>query len=423
MSSPKDDTTSTKALLSWGMYDWANSSFSAIIQTFVFAAYFTKQVAVNETTGTAQWGFINSMAAFIIAFSAPILGAIADHGKHRKVWIILFTYLCIFATSMLWFVAPDPSNTFLALFLVGVAIITSELAFVFYNAMLPTLASSERIGRWSGIGWSMGYAGGMLSLILALFAFINDTPLVRLDRTQALDIRAAFPLVGIWYFLFSIPLFLFTPDTSGKGKKFYMALREGMIEFYQSITNIRRHKHIVRFLIAHMFYIDGLTTLFAFGGVYAATTFGMAEREILLFGISLHVTSGIGAALFAAVDDAIGSKRLILLSLLGLIIPTGLLLLVKSSSQFWALGLFIGIFVGPVQSASRSFIARLAPKELRNEMFGFFALSGKATAFLGPLSVGAITYFTGSLTVGMSLIIVFYLIGMGIMFTVPDPKQ
>ncbi|MFQ5730218.1 MAG: MFS transporter, partial [Waddliaceae bacterium] len=304
----------TKSLLSWAMYDWANSSFSAIIQTFVFAAYFTKHVAANETLGSAQWGFVNGIAALIVALGGPILGAIADHGKHRKLWIVSFTYLCILATSLLWFVSPNPSSAPLALFLVGLGIIGSELAFVFYNAMLPGLTGPDRIGRWSGFGWSLGYAGGMACLILALFTFINDTPWIQLDHKNAFHVRATFSLVAVWYFLFSLPMFLFTPDTSGKGKNIRKALREGTQELWQTLANIRCYGHIVRFLIAHMFYIDGLTTLFAFGGIYAATKFGMNAQEILLFGISMHVTSGIGAACFAWVDDIIGSKRLIILS-------------------------------------------------------------------------------------------------------------
>ncbi|NGX43238.1 MAG: hypothetical protein K940chlam7_01530 [Chlamydiae bacterium] len=413
-----------KSLFFWALYDWGNSAFSAIIQTFVFAAYFTKHVAIDETIGSSQWGLVNGISALIVALAAPILGAIADHGKHRKLWIISFTYLCIITTALLWYVVPNPSSINLALYLVSLGIISSELAFVFYNAMLPSLAGPKRVGRWSGFGWSFGYAGGMACLVLALYAFIeSDSPWMPLDRSTATDVRATFLLAAIWYFLFSLPMFLFTPDTSGKGKTVGIALRDGMRELIQTIKNIRCYGHIVRFLIARMFYVDGLTTLFAFGGIYAATKFGMNAQEILLFGIAMHVTAGIGAACFAMVDDYIGGKRLIIISLTGLIIPTTLLLFTNDPSLFWLLGLILGIFVGPVQAASRSFMARIAPKHLRNEMFGFFALSGKATAFLGPLLIGWIIYLTGSQTAGMSIIIAFYAIGILLMLTVPNVES
>lgn len=410
---------SSRALISWALYDWGNSAFSAIIQTFVFAAYFTQHVAPNETSGAAQWGFINGLAALAVAISAPILGCIVDQGKRRKAWIAVFTYLCIITTAFLWMVTPDPSNVVFALVVVGIAITSSELAFVFYNAMLPALTTPDKIGRWSGWGWSLGYAGGVSCLILALFAFINGkNSWFDLNNDPSANIRATFLLVAIWYFIFSLPMFIFTPDTSGKGKNIYQALRDGFRELRNTLLEIRNYRQIVRFLIARMFYVDGLTTLFAFGGVYAATAVGMNTQQILLFGIALHITSGIGAAAFAWLDDLIGGKRLILISLVGLTVPTTILLFFPTPNLFWTMGLILGLFVGPVQSASRSLMARMAPKHLRNEMFGFFALSGKATAFLGPLLVGWLILMTGSHQVGMSVIVVFYLIGFALMLTV-----
>ncbi len=176
---------------------------------------------------------------------------------------------------------------------------------------------------------------------------------------------------------------------------------------------------VVKFLIARMLYIDGLATLFAFGGVYAAGTFDMSQHQILLFGISLNVTAAVGAALFAWVDDKIGGKPTILISLLGLILPGLLILFVDSMNIFWGLGMVLGLFVGPVQAASRSLLARMSPPALQNEMFGLFALSGKATAFMGPLLVGWITEWFGSQRAGMGVIIMLFVIGFLLMLTVP----
>jgi UMF1 family MFS transporter len=410
-------------LFSWALYDWGNSAFSAIIQTFVFAAYFATQVAENETIGTAQWGFANGISSLIVALIAPFLGAMADRGNSRKIWVVSLTYLCIIATSLLWFVKPDPSYTTLALVMVGIGIIGSELAFVFYNAALPEIAPSYALGKWSGWGWSFGYAGGVASLVLALFLFVDEPSLINSDRASATHIRSTFPLVGIWFCIFSLPFFLFVPDIPGKGISAKKSIILVIKEFRQMIVHLRVYKNITKFFIAVMVYHDGLVTLFAFGGVYAASLFGMKAKEILLFGIALNIISGIGAASFGWLDDKIGSKKLILISLIGLIFATSSLLLVTDSVIFWWLGLSLGLFVGPVQSASRSYMARTAPAHLRNEMFGFFALSGKCTAFAGPLLVGWITYLTKSERAGMSVILIFFIIGFIFMCLVPDAKH
>ncbi len=410
------------ALVSWAFYDFANSSFSAIIQTFVFAAYFTKHVAVNETVGTAEWGFANGISAFFIAILAPVLGAIADNGKSRKIWIFFFTYLCILATSLLWFVEPNSAWSGFALAAAAIGIVGAELSFVFYNAALPEITTPETIGKWSGWGWGFGYAGGVASLVLALYLFAGANPIIHLDGMPMGNVRATFPLVGVWYALFSLPLFLFVPIGKGKGKPVKEAICEGIGELAQTLRQLALYKDTLKFLIASMIFRDGLTTLFAFGGVFAAALFGMDERSILLFGIAMNISSGIGAGALGCLDDYIGPKKLILISLIGLLISSSLLLLVESERSFWALGLALSIFVGPVQSASRSYMARVSPPNLRNEMFGFYALTGKATAFLGPMLVGWITYLSNSERAGLSVIVGSFAIGFLLMLSVREAK-
>jgi UMF1 family MFS transporter len=415
---------SKAALVSWALYDWANSAFAAIITTFVFAAYFTRQVAENETMGSAQWGNMLGIAGIIIAIGGPILGAVADQAGRRKPWIIIFTVLCVATTALLWLVKPAPTYVWLALLLVALGTLGAEFASIFYNAMLPGLSGPEYVGRWSGWGWSIGYAGSVICLVVALLVFIQKgSQWLGLNPASAEPVRATFPLVSIWYLLFALPLFLITPDTQGTGKSLPQAVRDGMQQLYTSIRHVRHYSHIVRFLIARIFYIEGLATLFAFGGVYAAGTFNMSEQDILLFGIALNVTAALGAAAFAWVDDWVGSKQAILLSLIGLIVFGAVVLIVKTSALFWTFGLLLGIFVGPAQAASRSFLARAAPEPLRNEMFGLFALSGKVTSFLGPLLVGWGTYLSGSQRVGMSVIIIFFILGFLLMLTVPATKK
>lgn len=404
------------------MYDWANSAYSTLIQTFVFAAYFTRQVAENETVGSAQWGSTIGMAGAAVAIGGPILGAVADQTGRRKPWIGAFTLLCTIATAFLWWIRPSSSDAALALMLVGLGTVAIEYAVIFYNAMLPSLASEEQLGRWSGWGWALGYAGGLVCLVVALLAFVMDDPWIALDRETAQHVRITFPLVAAWYLIFALPLFLFTPDQPPTGKRFRAATQDGLRQLWHSLRNVRRYGHILRFLIAHMVYADGLATLFAFGGVYAAGTFNMTEQQILLFGIALNLTAGLGAAGFAWVDDWIGSKPTILISLAGLILPISVMLMARSTTMFWVFGLILGIFVGPAQAASRSYLARVAPEPLRNEMFGLFALSGKATSFLGPLMVGWLTYWSGSQRIGMTAIVALFAVGFLLMLTVPPAR-
>lgn len=412
-------SSSRCALWSWAFYDWANSSFAALVQTFVFAAYFAKAVAENETLGTAQWGNMMGVAGLIIGLGGPILGAVADRSGRRKPWLGLFTALCIVATFLLWFVKPDTSFVWMALLLTCVGTIGSEYAMIFYNAMLPGLAEDDSIGRWSGWGWGLGYAGGLVLLVIALYGLVQPPGWFGVPHDEAMHIRAVMPLSAAWYLLFCLPLFLFTPDSKTTGVPLGQAVGDAFSQLRNSLRNIRQYRGIVVFLLARMLYNDGLTTMFAFGGIYAAATFGMSSSEVIMFGIGLNVTAGLGAAAFAWIDDRVGPRKTIMASLLGLIVPGTAILFVTDKTLFWIFGLAIGIFVGPAQASSRSYLARVAPAELRTEMFGLFALSGKLTSFLGPFLVGWLTLMSGSQRVAMSSIIAMFALGLIGMFFVP----
>lgn len=413
-----------RALWSWALYDWANSAFFTIILTFVFAQYFSTSVVQDDVAGTNAWGNIVGISGVFIAILAPILGAIADQSGRRKPWLIGFTLLCVVASAMLWTVLPQTDQFWKAAFWVGVGTLGAEFAFIFYNAMLPDLASEERTGRWSGWAWGLGYVGGIASLVIALYGFIEaDTALFGLDRDAAEHVRATFVLVAIWYLVFSLPAFIFTPDRPPTGLNMVQATRAGLAQLKESIAHVRQYRDIVRFLIARMLYTDGLATIFTFGGVYAAGTFNMNPTQVLQFAIALNVTAGLGALGFAWIDDALGGRNTILVALVGLGSSALAILLVESSTAFWVWGMILGIFVGPLQSASRSHLARVAPAHLQTQMFGLFAFSGKATAFAGPLLVGWVTAMTDSQRWGMSTILVFLLIGFVLMLKVPASER
>lgn len=400
-------------LISWAFYDWANSSFATLIQTFIFASYFTSRVASNNIQGSSEWGLTLGLSGIVIALSGPILGAIADHKGSRKGWMSIFYLLCLFSTALLWYVKPNPSYVPMALILVSLGTIGSELAFIFYNAMLPDITSKNNVGTWSGIGWGMGYIGGMTCLILVLLAFNNqEASWWRLDENSAAPIRASFLLTAAWYGLFALPLFIFAPSPVGKKKSLLEAVRLGLDQLKTSFKHLHQYKDLTLFLLARMIYTDGLTTLFLFGGVYASGTFHMSPHEVLIFAIALNITAGVGAFAFAWMDDLLGSKNVIIISLTSLIIITISLLSVTSLQLFWIFGMLLGLFVGPLQSSSRSLMAKITPKEKQNQMFGLFAFSGKATGFLGPLFVSLLTYWTSSQRWGISTLVPFFIIGL-----------
>jgi UMF1 family MFS transporter len=409
---------------SWALYDWANSAFSTVIITFIFATYFTQGIAVDKATGTAQWGWALGGSGIAIALLSPVLGAIADAGGRRKPWLFAFTYLTVIGCFLLWYARPDPNFAILTLAVVAIANVAFEIAGVFYNAMLPEIVTREYIGRLSGWAWGLGYAGGLASLILALVAFVQpEQPLFGLDKDRFEQVRITGPLVGVWFALFSLPLFLFTPDRKSSGLPAREAIRRGLAQLRRTFANIRRYRQIGLFLLARMIYTDGLNTLFAFGGIYAAGTFGMDLSEVIYFGILLNVTAGIGALAFAWIDDWIGAKRTILIALLGLLACGAAAVLVTSTLAFWIAGGLLGIFVGPTQAASRSMMARMAPPDMRTEMFGLYALTGKITAYIGPFVLGTVTYWTGSQRLGIATILAFFVIGMVLLLPVREPSE
>jgi len=286
---------------------------------------------------------------------------------------------------------------------------------VFYNALLPGVAPASHIGRVSGWGWGLGYAGGIACLGLMLLAFVLPaTPLLGLDRASAEHVRIAGPLTAIWLLIFAVPLFLFVREPpADRTTSLPAAIRRGLGNLILTLRLLLRdHRMLAWFLFANMIWSNGLTTLFAFGAIYAAGSFGMTTEEVLIFGIALNVTAGLGAFGFAWIDDRFGSKRTIAVGLIALTALSAGLLVVTSKPLFWGLALALGPFLGPVQAAGRTMCARLAPSEHRAQVFGLFALSGRATAFLGPMALGIVVSITQSQRLGMATILPFLMAGL-----------
>jgi len=414
-----------RPVFAWCLFDWANSPFPAIVLTFVIPAYFASGMIKDAATSTSQWAFMTGAAALAIAFASPVLGSIADQGHRRKPWLLLFTTVLAIGSALLWFVRPDPADATLLLWLVGLSIVAFEIGMVFYNALLPTLVPQAYLGRVSGWAWGMGYFGGLAALVLVLLVFVQaESPLFGLEKQPAAEhVRITGAVVALWLIVFCLPLFMWTPDPAGRGLSAAAAMRTGVQTLVRTLRALPHHPQLARFLIARMIFTDGINTLFAFGGVYAAGTFCMSVEEVLQFGLVLNATAGAGAFAFGWIDDWIGAKRTILIGLVALVVIGVPLLLVETTLWFWILGAALGVFFGPVQSASRSLMARMTPPGMESEMFGLFALSGKATAFIGPWLVGIVALSFDSQRLALATVIPFLVIGGLLLLTVREPSR
>jgi MFS transporter, UMF1 family len=435
------------AVVSWIFFDWAAQPFFTLITTFVFAPYFATHVAPDPASGQTLWGFATAAAGLTIALLSPVLGAVADASGRRKPWIAGFGALLVIGASLMWFGKPGEVSVIPALLLAyGIAIVGVEFATVFNNAMMPTLVPPDKIGRLSGTGWATGYVGGILSLVLVLgFLAANpDTgrtlfgikPLFGLDPVTHQGDRITGPLTGIWFIVFVAPMFWLTPDYPAK-RPVRDALREGLAELRQTLTVLPKQKSMARFLLANMIYTEGLVSLFAFGGIYAAGTLGWNTSQIGSFGIILAIVGTFGAWFGGRLDDRFGSKRVIVGSLVILLfsvvaillvdkdtvlfvkvgppVPGGALFSSIAERAYLVLGCLIGMAGAPLQAASRTLLIRLAPKDRIAQYFGLFALTGKVTSFVGPLLIGAITAITESQKAGMAVLVLFFVTGLALL--------
>ncbi len=404
--------TNRRAFVSWALYDFANSSFTTLIVTFIYATYFTKAIAENETLGTAQWSWAVTATAIGVALLSPYLGAMADKAGLRRRFLAATTVVAVLGSAALYF--PGEGQVLLALTIFTIANIAFETALVFYNAYLPSISSPDSIGRVSGFGWGLGYIGGLFCLAIALFAFVQtETPLFGFSTEGGANIRATNLLVAGWYGLFALPIFLWVKDSqSSRSPRGESVFRMANRQLRGSFADIRtRYRQVFRLLLARLVYNDGLITIFAFGGIYAQGTFGFSTEDIIIFGIGINVAAGLGALAFGILDDSLGGKWTINASLIGLFGFGLLAVLTDSLTLFWVAGMGAGVLAGPNQAASRSLLGRFIPPAKANEFFGFFAFSGKATAFLGPLLLGWVTLLFSSQRAGMSTILLFFVVG------------
>jgi len=405
-----------KQVWSWAFYDWANSSFTTIILTFVYASFFVKAVAPDPTTGAAWWSYALALSGLGLAILGPVCGAIADHRGSLKRWTAATMVMCLAGTLVLWFGVPGASTPLIMLLLAALVIanIGFELSIVFNNALLPQVARADQIGKVSSLAWGIGYFGGLVCLVVVLFGLIGLGPVapwVSLPHDHAEHIRACVIVVAVWYLVFSAPFFLFVKDKAVTGVSLSQALTLAGASLKKSIAGMIQNKRWRNFMIGSALYRDGLATLFSLGGVYAAARYDLETADILLFGIGINVTAGIGCIAASFLEDKVGSLRLVRWSLIGLMILGVGVLLAPDKLSFFVAAIILGLFVGPVQSASRTLVARLSTPDEVTEHYGLYALTGRAVAFLGPLCFGVATDIFDSQQAGMATILLFWAAG------------
>jgi MFS transporter, UMF1 family len=438
----------------WMLFDWAAQPFFTVITTFIFGPYLVSRLTEDHAAGQAAWSYTLTISGIAIALLAPIMGSIADASGARKPWIAIFAVIKILSLIALWHATPGSSLPF-AMAMIVLATVAAEFSIVFNDSMMPRLVKPEDAGRISNIAWGLGYLGGMIVLIavVALLAANPETgktaigiaPLFGLDPATGADARITGPISALWYLVFILPMFFFTPD-QGKGLPIVDAVRAGFADLSATLRDLSGKPGILRFLVARMIYQDGVNGLLALGGTFAAGMFAWQTFELGIYGIILNVVA-IGGCLYASrLDKRLGSKTVVVISLVcltlatigivstgpgftlfGLIpLPTtdsGGLFATAAEKAYILYGLLIGVAFGPVQASARSYLAQSIHPDEAGRYFGLYALSGRATSFLAPLSVALITTATGSARIGMMALIVFLVIGFLLLLRTPYPAN
>ncbi len=382
----------------WSLFDFANTSFSITIVTFVYAVYFKETVASGQPIGDFYWSLGTGISMFIVALISPFLGAIADHSAGKKRFLLFFTLLCIISTALLYFISEGKIIEGLILFIL--ANIGFEAGLVFYDAFLPEISEEKNFGRTSGFGFAMGYIGSFASLMIVYPLVLNDL------------VKLSFPAAAIFFLIFSIPLFLFLPDTKQnvKREKSYFSIGIERITF--TISNLKNYKNLALFLLAFFFYIEGVNTAIYFSGIYAKSTLNFNFSELTIFFMIAQTTAVLGSIIFGVVADSIGQKKTIYLTLVIWFLVIFSASIVQSKTGFFIIGIIAGLGMGSTQSVSRSLMSKLTPDDKKTEFFGFYSFFGKSSAIFGPLVFGFVSWQTGSQRLAILTTGLFFTVGM-----------
>lgn len=410
-------------VLAWGLWDWGSAAYNAVILTFVFSVYLTGTVGddLPGAVSANSWlGWSTGAAGLLIALLAPVIARRADAAGRRKRAVAVWTAATVATMAGLFLVEDDYTFLALGLVLLGLGSIFFELASVSYNATLTQISTPATVGRVSGFGWAMGYLGGIVLLLIVYVGFIVDGGgLLGVSTEGGLNIRVVALVAAGWFLVFAVPMLLAVPEvppSTDRGASpgvlaSYRALFADLRELY------RTHPHTLYFLGASALFRDGLAAVFTFGAVLAVTVYGIAADDVLIFGVAANVVAAAGALLAGRFDDRFGPKAVIVVSLAAMIVVGIVLLVVSGPAMFWVFGLALCLFVGPAQSASRSYLARLAPPGREGELFGLYATTGRAVSFLAPTLFGLFTFLFAADRAGILGILL--VLGAGLLALLP----
>ncbi len=416
-----------RTIFAWSLWDWGSAAFQAVVTTFVFTVYITSAAFGPEEQTSVALGTTLSIAGIAVALFAPLFGRLTDATGHRKHSLAVTTGIVVACTALMVLVAPAPQYFMLGLVLLAIGNIAFEFASVNYYSMLTQLSTSRNVGRVSGFGWGMGYLGGIVLLTIVLVGFIlPDTGWFGVTSDGGWNVRLAMVVCALWFAVFAIPTFFAVPEISADSDRRVVGVVAGYRAIFRSIGQLwRTSRHTLFFLIASAIFRDGLAGIFTFTGIVASLSFGFEPATVIMFAIAANVISGLATILGGVVEDRVGAKNVMTVSLVLLVIALVLMFALAplGAPAFWIVGLFATIFVGPVQSSSRSFLARLTPPGKEGEMFGLYATTGRAVSFLAPLTFTIAVALGGSTIFGIIGIALVLLVGLALLLPVRVPAS
>ncbi|MGX6511948.1 MFS transporter [Rhodococcus sp. SJ-2] len=431
---PGTGTDATRRqVFAWGLWDWGSAAFNAVILTFVFSVYLTDAVGddLPGSISASTWlGWALGIAGFAIAVLAPVSGQKYDASGRRKRSLGVLTFATVALMAAMFFVRDDHHFLWLGLVLLGAGSVIFELANVPYNAMLSQVSTEKNIGRVSGFGWSMGYFGGIVLLLLCYTGFIagdGDTRgFLSITTGDGLNIRLVALLAAVWFAVFALPVLFAVPEKPHQRSD--DDRRVGFVESYRVLWNDLKElwnedRRIVWYLGASALFRDGLAGVFTFGAVLAVTVYEISAADVLLFGVAANVVSAVGALVAGRVDDRVGPKAVIIASLASMIVVGGVLLVVSGPLMFWVFGLLLCLFVGPAQSSARTFLVRITPAGREGQMFGLYATTGRAVSFLAPTLFGFFAWWFGADRAGIAGLLLVLASGLVALLAVRAPER
>lgn len=420
-TNPTSTKTFTKDVWAWGLWDWGSAAFNAVVTTFVFAVYLTNAKLFGPEANP-MLGYAMTAAGLIIALVAPALGQAVDRSGRRATVLRFTTLSTAIIIACLFFVTPGRPGLILGLFLLALGNIMFETGSVIYNALISDISAPHNVGRVSGFGWGLGYLGGIVLLMILFVGFISpDVGWFGVTKEDGLNIRVAMLLAAIWLLTSSLPLLFRLKNKPPRSECPRLGIFEAYRQLFSSIRELWRHdRQVVWFLLSSAIYRDGLAGVFSFGAVLAGNAFGFAPNEVILFGVATNVVAGIATISFGWLDDKLGARAVIIISLVSMV-AMGMSVFVfhdgvaglTPKQVFWVFGLVLCVFVGPIQSASRTYLARIAPPGEEAEIFGLYATTGRAISPLAPFMYAtAITVGASVLGIGVGEAAYFGILGI-----------